>query len=172
VYCSRERSPGAAGTATLNAVTYLDMAVRARPASETPQQAVAKLADRFGCPVPGTGEDKRYRLAGPGPLQGVGTGVGVGTVTGMLGPVRRRLPGPLAALLVGRAATAAANVPVKQLRVTDPATWSAPDWASDAIPHLAYGAVTLHGPAVWSRQRRRGLHGGGGPRAQAGNAYQ
>jgi hypothetical protein len=26
--------------------------------------------------------------------------------------------------------------------VTDPRTWAPVDWVSDAIPHLAYGAVT------------------------------
>ena len=133
---------GAAGTTALNAATYLDMAVRARPASKTPQQAVDKLAERSGRPVPGTGEDKQNRLAGLGPLLGVATGIGVGTAAGMLAPALRRLPVPLAALLVGGAAMAAANLPMKQLEVSDPATWSAPDWASDAIPHLAYGAVT------------------------------
>ena len=133
---------GAAGTAALNAVTYLDMAVRARPASETPQQAVDKLADRFGRPVPGTGEDKRNRLAGLGALLGAATGVGVGAIAGMLAPVLGRLPGPLVALLVGGAAMTAVNVPLKQLGITDPATWSVSDWASDAIPHLGYGAAT------------------------------
>jgi hypothetical protein len=28
------------------------------------------------------------------------------------------------------------------LKVTDPRTWSAADWLSDAFPHLVYGAVT------------------------------
>ena len=27
------------------------------------------------------------------------------------------------------------------LGVTDPRTWSAVDWISDVVPHLAYGAV-------------------------------
>ena len=133
---------GAAGTTALNAATYLDMATRGRPASETPQQAAAELANRSGRPVPGTGEDKQNRLAGLGPLLGVATGVGIGTAAGVLAPVLGRLPGPVAAVLVGGAAMAAANVPMKLLGVTDPGTWSAPDWASDAIPHLAYGAVT------------------------------
>ena len=48
---------GAAGTAALNGVTYLDMAVRARPASEAPQQAVDKVADRFGRLCSGLMED-------------------------------------------------------------------------------------------------------------------
>jgi len=28
------------------------------------------------------------------------------------------------------------------LRISDPRTWSRTDWISDAVPHLAYGAVT------------------------------
>lgn len=133
---------GAAGTTALNAVTYLDMAVRARPASETPQQAVDELANRSGRPVPGTDDDKHNRLAGLGPLLGAATGIGVGAVAAMLAPVLRRLPAPLAATLVGGAAMAASNLPMKQLGVSDPAKWSAEDWAGDAGPHLAYGAVT------------------------------
>ena len=46
---------GAAGTTALNAATYLDMALRARPASETPQHAVDEIARRSGHPVPGDG---------------------------------------------------------------------------------------------------------------------
>jgi hypothetical protein len=30
-----------------------------------------------------------------------------------------------------------------RLGLTDPASWSAIDWASDAIPHLAYGTLTV-----------------------------
>src|SRR6266536_4517209 len=59
---------GAAGTTALNAATYLDMAMRARPASGTPQQAVAQLGERTGRPVTGTGEERDNRLAGLGPL--------------------------------------------------------------------------------------------------------
>src|SRR3712207_8614684 len=35
----------------------------------------------------------------------------------------------------------AANGPMTVLGITDPRTWSATDWASDIVPHLAYGAV-------------------------------
>ena len=35
----------------------------------------------------------------------------------------------------------AANGPMTVLGVTDPRTWSATDWISDLVPHLAYGAV-------------------------------
>ena len=35
---------GSAGVTMLNAITYLDMAIRARPSSDTPSQAVEQLA--------------------------------------------------------------------------------------------------------------------------------
>jgi hypothetical protein len=35
----------------------------------------------------------------------------------------------------------ASNGPMTVLGVTDPRTWSAVDWASDLVPHLAYGLV-------------------------------
>lgn len=43
---------GAAGVTVLNAITYLDMAVRARPASDTPSQAVEQLAGKAGAEFP------------------------------------------------------------------------------------------------------------------------
>jgi hypothetical protein len=133
---------GAAGTTALNAATYLDMAARGRPASETPQQAADELGKQLGHPVPGAGEERHNRLGGLGPLLGIATGVGIGAAAGVFRPVVRRLPLPLAGLLVGAAAMAASDTPLKKLGLTDPSTWSVSDWASDAIPHLAYGIVT------------------------------
>jgi hypothetical protein len=92
--------------------------------------------------VPGTGDERSNRLAGLGPLLGVATGVGVGAVAGMLHPALRRLPSTLSALLLGAAAMAMSNAPMSALDLTDPAQWSKTEWASDALPHLAYGLVT------------------------------
>jgi hypothetical protein len=133
---------GAAGTTALNAVTYLDMALRARPASELPQRAVSRIGEQSGHPVPGSGEERAHRVAGLGALGGIATGVGIGAVTGLLRPVLLRLPSLAWAGLVGAAAMVAANAPLRRMGLTDPATWSAADWASDALPHLAYGIVT------------------------------
>ena len=36
----RGAAAGAAGTTALNVVTYLDMAIRGRPASDTPERSV------------------------------------------------------------------------------------------------------------------------------------
>jgi hypothetical protein len=43
---------------------------------------------------------------------------------------------------VGAAAMAAADTSMATLGVSDPRTWSAGVWLSDAVPHLAYGATT------------------------------
>lgn len=134
---------GAAGTTALNALTYLDMSVRARPASELPQQAVEKIADRAEHPVPGSGEQKQNRLTGLGSLSGIATGVGIGAVAGLLGPVLRRLPLPLSSALLGAGAMAATDTSMARLGLTDPRSWSSMDWASDAVPHLGYGLVTV-----------------------------
>jgi hypothetical protein len=37
---------------------------------------------------------------------------------------------------------AATDVGMYRLGVTDPKTWDASSWLSDAIPHLAYGVAT------------------------------
>ena len=132
---------GAAGTTALNAVTYVDMALRGRPASSTPEDTVERLAGSAGVAVPGEGQTRDNRLSGLGALTGIATGVAVGALAGLA--VRGRDPSlPALSLLVGGAAMAGSNVPMTALRVTDPRSWSAADWVSDLVPHLAYGLVT------------------------------
>ena len=139
---ARGAAAGAAGTTTLNAVTYLDMAVRGRPASSTPEDTVEKLTARAGVDIPGDQDTRTNRLAGLAPLAGIGAGVGVGAALGLarwLGwrpdPVTGAIVATLGALVVG-------NGPMTVLGVTDPRTWAVKDWAADIVPHLAYGAVT------------------------------
>lgn len=132
---------GAAGTTALNAATYLDMALRGRPASETPERAVETMAERLGLRVPGDGSQRANRLTGVGALLGIVTGVGTGIAAGLCRPLVRRTPGAAAALVIGAAAMAGSDVSMIRLGVTDPADWSTADWLSDALPHLAYGAV-------------------------------
>ncbi|MGH8861488.1 MAG: hypothetical protein ACRDVG_09695, partial [Jatrophihabitantaceae bacterium] len=73
---------GAAGTTALNAATYVDMAARGRPSSQTPQHAVEIIADKARRPIPGDDEQRANRLTGLGSLTGIATGVGVGAVAG------------------------------------------------------------------------------------------
>jgi len=137
----RGAAAGAAGSTALNAVTYLDMAVRGRAASSTPEDTVEKLAGAAHVPIPGDGETRENRKQGLGPLVGLVAGVGVGVLGGAA-----RASGYLSAKPVGITLTTlgvlvAANGPMTVLGVTDPRTWSATDWISDIVPHLAYGAV-------------------------------
>ncbi len=134
---------GAAATTALNATTYLDMAITARPASSTPQQAVDELAKRAGHPVPGQGEQHDNRLEGIGPLAGLTVGVGVGTAAGVVWPVLRRVPFVSAAVLLGGTVMLASGGPVTALGITDPRSWSVRDWVSDAVPHVVYGAACV-----------------------------
>jgi hypothetical protein len=147
----RGMAAGAAGTAALNAATYVDMALRARPASDIPKRTVDQVAAKAGTSVPGEGEQRDNRLEGIGALSGIATGVGVGAAVGLLGPLLDRLPRTVSALTVGALAMAAGNLPTINLGLSDPKQWSAADWASDAIPHVAYGVVTS-----WTLRALRG----------------
>lgn len=138
----RGAAAGAAGTTALNATTYLDMAVRGRPSSSTPEQTVEELTDTAGIRIPGEGEVRENRVAGLGPLQGVFAGVGTGALIGVVsaaGGPHGRLP-LLAASTAG--GLLAGNAPMTLLGITDPRQWSAKAWVSDIVPHVAYGAVT------------------------------
>jgi hypothetical protein len=132
---------GAAGTTALNAVTYLDMALRGRPASDAPERSVETIAERSGHPVPGEGDTRKNRLTGLGALAGIATGVGIGAAVGLLRAAGVRVPDQWGAVAVGAAAMAATDLSMAALKVSDPRTWSAADWMSDAVPHLAFGAV-------------------------------
>jgi hypothetical protein len=132
---------GAAGTTALNTTTYLDMVLRARPASSTPEASVEALARRTGVTIPGDEEHRRNRVAGLGPLLGIASGVGVGVLLGVARAAGIR-PGLVAGTVVTTATVlVASNGPMTVLGVTDPRTWSATDWVSDLVPHAVYGVV-------------------------------
>jgi hypothetical protein len=99
------------------------------------------MAVHSGHPVPGEGEARQNRLEGLGALSGIATGVGIGALAGLMRPLLAHLPTLLGATLLGGAAMAAADVPLQRLKLTDVGAWSASDWASDVVPHLAYGVV-------------------------------
>lgn len=144
---ARGAAAGATGTTALNAVTSLDVAVRGRAPSDTPQQVVARLADAVGVEVPGRRRERARRLAGLGPLAGTLTGVGIGGIAGVLRRAGLRLPTAVGGPLLGLAAMAAADGPLAVLRISDPRRWSTADLVADAVPHLVYG-VTTHATLV------------------------
>jgi hypothetical protein len=142
---------GAAGTSALNAVTYLDMALRARPSSSTPEQVIDTLANRAGHPVPGTGETKANRLEGLGSLGGIATGVAVGAGFGVLRRRGLRFGRALGPVVIGAAAMVATDAGMARLGISDPREWDAASWLSDAIPHLAFGIATYASLAAMDR---------------------
>jgi hypothetical protein len=137
----RGAAAGAAGTTALNAVTYLDMTVRGRASSSTPERTVEALAEQVHVAVPGQDETRQNRLQGLGALTGIAAGIGIGVLAGLA-----RAAGLRSQPLVGTALTTVGvligtNGPMTVLGITDPRTWSATDWVSDVVPHLAYAAV-------------------------------
>jgi hypothetical protein len=138
----RGAAAGAAGTTVLNAVTYLDMAIRGRGASSTPQDTVTKLAGLAGVDIPGDDAQRANRVEGLAPLTGILAGVGMGALLGgfrATGLGRGPLAGTASATLLALVGT---NGPMTILGITDPRTWSRADWIADVVPHVAYGAVT------------------------------
>ncbi|RKS08531.1 hypothetical protein DFP74_4241 [Nocardiopsis sp. Huas11] len=141
-YLLRGALAGAAGTTALNTVTYLDMALRARPASTTPETTVQKVEELTGTPLAEDSQEEANRRSGIGPLLGIATGVVAGA---LYGAARSRWPGlpvPLLAVAAGAAANLGSTAPMTALGVTDPREWSAESWISDLVPHLAFGLAT------------------------------
>src|SRR5262245_17719625 len=109
---------GAAGTTALNMATYLDMAVRGRPASSTPEDTVDRITKTIGIDIPREDDTHENRLSGLGALTGFVTGVGVGALAGLF-VTRVRLPVPVLSVVIGTAAMVGSNVPMAALGVTD-----------------------------------------------------
>jgi uncharacterized membrane protein len=137
----RGLAAGAAGTVALDAVGYLDMALRGRPASPVPGQLVDAVAERIGRPVPGRGRTKESRRSGLAALAGLGNGLGVGVLASAARSYGVRFSPPVGAVLAGAMSSAATEFAIAGLGIGDPLTWSAADWAADAVPHLAYGVA-------------------------------
>lgn len=133
---------GAAGTTMLNAVTYLDMVARARPASSTPQDTIEALSEKAHVSIPGKGEDRTNRVAGLASLTGIAAGVGTGALLGLARAAGYRPGKVVGGLVATLGALLGTNGPMTALGVTDPRSWAAKDWVADVIPHLAYGALT------------------------------
>ncbi len=134
---------GAAGTTTLNVITYLDMAMRGRPASTTPERTVRALAELVHLTVPGNGDTLAARLSGLGALTGYIAGIGIGLILGLAYALGWRPGWIVATLTATLLALIGTNGPMTVLGVTDPRTWGIVGWISDLIPHFGYGVVTV-----------------------------
>lgn len=140
---------GAVGSTALNAVSYLDMALRARPASSTPEESARRLAQVTGVDL-GPEDRAANRRSGLGPL--LGYGVGVGGAVAVVLAARRPLPLAVATVLLGGTVMALSDGSMTALGITDPRRWSRADWLADVVPHLAYGVAAA---LTWHRLHRR-----------------
>ena len=137
----RGAAAGAAGTTALNAVTYLDMTVRGRGTSSTPEQTVEELAGKVHVSIPGESATRDNRVQGLGALTGIVAGIGIGVLVGLARAAGFRARPLVGTALITSGVLVATNGPMTVLGVTDPRTWSATDWTSDIVPHVAYAAV-------------------------------
>jgi hypothetical protein len=55
-------------------------------------------------------------------------------------------------VLIGAAAMASSDVPLKLFGISDPAEWEAKEWAADAVPYLVYGLVNYAVISAWGGQ--------------------
>ncbi|MFG2104907.1 hypothetical protein ACGFJ5_30380 [Micromonospora echinaurantiaca] len=145
---------GAVGSTALNIVSYLDMVVRGRPASSTPEESAGRLAGVAHVDL-GSGDRAANRRSGLGPLLGYGAGIAAAVGFALLTRGRRQ-PLPLAAGVLGGGVMTLSDGGMTMLGVTDPRTWRRSDWIADLVPHLAYG---LTAAATWNRLRPPGGRG-------------
>jgi len=146
---------GAAGTTALNAVTYLDMVTRARPASSTPEETVRKTEELANLSLSAEGPDSetaQNRRSGLGALLGIMAGLGTGALYGVLRPKLNGVPLAVLGTAAGLAANVGTTGPMAVLGITDPREWPASSWLSDLVPHLAYGFATA---LVFDQMQRR-----------------
>ncbi len=143
---------GAAGTAVINLMTYLDMFVRARPSSSVPAETATRLAQSAGMRLAADDtQTTRSRRTAAGSLLGYGAGLGLGAAYGLAERTLPDLPLPVSGALLGVVAMAATDVPATATGATDPLTWGPSGWLADLLPHLGYGIATV---AVYRALRR------------------
>jgi hypothetical protein len=128
---------GAAGTAVLNATTYADMAIRARPASKVPKRVVKEFA-RWG----GVQKLPPERTKGLSMLLGYADGFGTGVLLGVMRPRMRGVPWFIAGMGLAAFTLFLSEGSATAMGKTDPLKWSASDWLADIVPRMLYGCVT------------------------------
>jgi hypothetical protein len=128
---------GAAGSALLNAATYADMAIRARPASKVPRRVVKEFA-RWG----GVRRLPRARTEGLSMLLGYADGFATGVLFGALRPRMRNIPWYAAGVGIAAYTLIASEGIAVAMRKTDPRKWGVSGLLADLVPRVVYGCVT------------------------------
>ncbi len=128
---------GAAGTAMLNAATYADMAIRARPPSKVPKRVVKEFARWTGAQrVP------PERVQGLSMLLGYADGFASGVLFGVLRPRMRGVPFFIAGLGLAAFTMLLSEGTATAMGKTNPRKWGLSGWLADLVPRTLYGCVT------------------------------
>ena len=133
---------GAAGVTALDAVTYLDMLVRGRPASDVPARTVNELAKKIGIDKLDASDEKTTnRRSATGALVGYADGVLSAIAYGALHSAVR-VPWPVGAALLAGLTLLVGEGSAARTGVVDWSKWGPAEWIADIVPRLAYGGVT------------------------------
>jgi hypothetical protein len=128
----------------VNVITYADMFVRARPASQMPGKAAERIAAIVGVEFakPGERTEKlEVRRDSAGALLGYSIAIGFAVAYAALRRLGVRLPVPVGGVLLGGAAMAASDSIATGIGVTDPRAWGVGGWTIDAVSHAAFGVA-------------------------------
>ena len=127
---------GAAGTAALNALTYVDMAVRDRAPSDLPARMADVLAKKAGIEL-----QSKNRRDAFGALLGYADGFFAGALLGLVRPALPRVSPAAVAVGLTAFTMLLSEGTATRFGQTDPAQWSAADWTTDIAFRMAYGLV-------------------------------
>lgn len=128
---------GMAGTAVLNATTYADMAIRARPPSKLPEHVVQQAAQKAGF-----GELNENRKQGLGMLMGYADGFSTGVLFGLVRPHMRRVPWYVMAAGMALFTMTISEGTATAMGKSNPAKWDAATWLAGLVPRMFYGCAT------------------------------
>ena len=134
----RLAAAGAAGIVAMELVSYLDMFIRGRPASDQPQELGERLAERMEV-AEGDSEAAQAQRQALGALVGYLDGLVLPTALALMGAGRWSSVTRAVALTAG-AMVGSAALPVA-LGITDPRRWTLDDWLTDLWPHVGYGVT-------------------------------
>ena len=127
---------GAAGTAALNALTYVDIAVRDREPSDLPARMAGVLAKKAGIDL-----QSKNRREAFGALLGYADGFFAGALLGLVRPASRGVSPAAVAIGLTALTMLLSEGTATRFGQTNPAQWSAADWASDIAFRMVYGLV-------------------------------
>jgi len=133
---------GATGAAALNVVSYCDMLLRGRPASEVPAKTAQLIAKGAGISALDAGDAAENRREAAGALMGYADGLGTGAAYGLVRQFAGALPWQVGALALTAATLVAGEGTATRVGATDWSQWTVGEWIADLVPRFTYGAVT------------------------------